>query len=113
MSLQRIRPRHGERRQLPIVVRQQVQLDRALLSLVFCPVEHAHRQVDDAAVQTEQLVPETELLAPALARDSGRKDRLQKAVRDWTQPTRAAAEKRDRLTCLKIAWIRCAVESRN
>jgi hypothetical protein len=80
------------------VVRQQVQLDRALLSLVFCPVEHAHRQVDDAAVQTEQLVPETELLAPALARDSGRKDRLQKAVRDWTQPTRAAAEKRDRLT---------------
>src|ERR1017187_5749582 len=58
---------HGERRQVAIVVQQQVQLDGALRLLVLRPVEHAHRQVDDAAVQTHQLVLETELLSPALA----------------------------------------------
>ena len=32
------------------------------------PVEHAHRQLDDASVQAHQLVLEPELLSPALAR---------------------------------------------
>src|ERR1017187_8815162 len=60
---------HRERRQIAIVVQQQVQLDRALRPAVFGPVEHAHRQVDDAPVQAHQLVLETELLPPALAGD--------------------------------------------
>src|ERR1035441_5681027 len=56
-----------ERRQVAIVVQQQVQLDRALGPPEFRPVEHAHRQVDDAPVQTHQLVLETEFLPPTLA----------------------------------------------
>jgi hypothetical protein len=32
---------------------------------VFCPVEHAHRQIDDASIQAHQLVLEAELLPPA------------------------------------------------
>ena len=43
------------------------QLDRALGPPEFRPVEHAHRQVDDAPVPAHQLVFETELLPPALA----------------------------------------------
>jgi hypothetical protein len=58
---------HGERRQVAVVVQQQVQLDGALRPPVFRPVEHAHRQVDDASVQAHQFVLETELLPPALA----------------------------------------------
>src|ERR1035441_9111885 len=58
---------HRERRQVAIVVQQQVQLDRALGPPKFRPVEHAHRQVDDAPVQTHQLVLETEFLPPTLA----------------------------------------------
>src|SRR5664280_272879 len=58
---------HRGRRQVAIVVQQQVQLDRALGPPEFRPVEHAHRQVDDAPVQTHQLVLETEFLPPTLA----------------------------------------------
>jgi hypothetical protein len=51
------------------MVQQQVQFDGAAFDRppVFRPVEHAHRQVDDAPVQTQQLVFETELLPSALA----------------------------------------------
>ena len=38
-----------------------MQLDRALLLRVFGPVKHGRRQLDDAGVQTHQLVLETEL----------------------------------------------------
>src|SRR5271157_423170 len=58
---------HGEPRQVAIVVQQQVQFDRALGPPELCPIEHAHRQVDDAPVQAHQLVLEAELLTPALA----------------------------------------------
>jgi len=58
---------HCERRQVAIVVQQQVQLDRPLRPPEFCPIEHAHRQVDDAPVQAHQLVFETEFLPTALA----------------------------------------------
>src|SRR5258708_4941631 len=44
-----------------------MQLDGALGPPEFRPVEHAHRQVDDAPVQAHQFVFETELLPPALA----------------------------------------------
>ena len=54
---------------LYLVVQQQVQLDRPLRPLILRPVEHAYRQVDDAPLQTHQLVLKTELLLPpALAR---------------------------------------------
>src|ERR1039457_6461813 len=58
---------YRERRQVAIVVQQQVQFDRALGPPDLCPIEHAHRQVDDAPVQAHQLVLEAELLTPALA----------------------------------------------
>ena len=57
---------HRERGQVAIVVQQQVQFDRALGSPEFGPVEHAHRQVDDAPIQAHQLVLEAEFLPPAL-----------------------------------------------
>ena len=44
-----------------------MQLDRPLCRPVFRSVEYAHRQVDDASVQAQQLVLETELLPSALA----------------------------------------------
>src|SRR6266849_310040 len=44
-----------------------MQFDGALRPPEFCPIEHAHRQVDDAPVQAHQLVLETELLVSALA----------------------------------------------
>ncbi len=47
---------HCERGQVAVVVQQQMQLDRALLLRVFGPVKHGRRQLDDAAVQTHQLV---------------------------------------------------------
>src|SRR5690242_2986608 len=61
---------HRERRQVAVVVQQQVQLDRALGPPEFGPVEHAHRQVDDAPVEAHQIVFETELLPPAWLRTS-------------------------------------------
>src|SRR5215831_13847400 len=58
-----------------------MQLDRTLRSLVLGPVEHAGRQVDDAAVQAHELVLETELL-PAASRGYLRLAFLQQLTED-------------------------------
>jgi hypothetical protein len=55
---------HRERGQVAVVVQQQMQLDRALPLAILGPVEHGCRQLDDAAVQTYQLILEAELPAP-------------------------------------------------